>query len=454
MAVWSVIPFSLASKERRFGAEFWMPEYLDPLRQDRNWVPIGELVKSCQYGISREMNEEGIGVPIYRMNEMDDLFLSTPAKNVIVSDSEYKEFQLSIGDVLFNRTNSFKFVGRTGILKDPIDAVFASYLIRLLPDTACLLPEYLTVYLNCPTGIAQVKRRAMESINQTNVSASEIKKVPIPLFPLTFQEEIAAIVDQAAELRRHAKRFYQRAEEELLDELRLSQLDLSSDLFGVRTYAETAELKRFDAEHFQPIYWRITNLCRKYEGGYQEIGDLMESITNGVESRYFVEYGVPYIRVGDMQNLRINTVSAEKIPQEEAQALLPKIRLKVGDVLTARSGSIGQAVVVTKPDIDSVLSSHLMRLRLRNDSPIQSTYLALFLSSFPGVKQILMHSNGGIVPEISQPNLKRIVVPILSKQAQERITNLVFNSHEAEDESKRLLEKAKQTVENMIIGRV
>lgn len=448
--VWSEISFSRALQEQRFGPEFWRPEYLSVLTTSNNWTPIGDLLVRCQYGISREMNEESVGVPIYRMNEMDGLFLTIPHKFVNVSPLEHDEFRLSVGDVLFNRTNSYKFVGRTGILKEPSDAVFASYLIRLTPDESRLLPEFLTVYLNCPTGVAQIKRRAMESINQTNVSGSEIRAVPIPLLPMAFQRRIAEIVDRAAQARSAGLAAHKKAETQLLDELKFLDFQYPETQHTVRTFSDTVFAGRWDAEYFRPAYWQIRSVCQSYSGGCLQLGEIAQSITNGVESRVFVEDGAPYIRVGDMRTLRIDSRSAEKIPMTESHSLLPKVRLKVGDVLAARSGSIGQAAVVLASDLNSVISSHLMRIRLRDDAPIHGTYLALFLSTLPGVEQVFMNGNGGIVPEISQPNLRKVLIPVPPPKWQTRVAQLISEAHHQEDSAFELMREATDILEERL----
>ncbi len=70
------------------------------------------------------MNEENIGVPMYRMNEMDKCFVKDAKKYAIVSEKEIENYLLEMDDVLFNRTNSYEFVGRTGILKHEVNSVF------------------------------------------------------------------------------------------------------------------------------------------------------------------------------------------------------------------------------------------------------------------------------------------------------------------------------------------
>lgn len=450
MAVWSRVSYSEALSEDRFGAEFWKPEYLEPLKRDRNWHLIGDLLKGVQYGISREMNEIGIGEPIFRMNEMEDLFLSTPEKSVSLSKEEYDVFSLSPGDVLFNRTNSFKHVGRTGILKEPLRAVFASYLIRLIPDTRRLLPEYLAVYLNTPTGIAQIKRRAMESINQANVSGSEIRKVPIPLFPVPFQRSLASIVDKAAEKRTESKKIYAQAEQLLLSELGYRDLDLSPTLVYKRRFSETCTASRIDAEYFMPKYYRLLERIDQNRYTNVELSSLIAPIKNGFDSREFSEEGLPYIRVGDIKDGRIESENAKRIPIQWAD-VKKDIRLRVDDVLLTRKGSYGNAAFVRPGQEESVISSEIMLLRLKSKA-IRPEYLTVYLNSPVGFNQVERHVHGVAFYSISQNDLAALRILLAPEKLQERIAKFVQNSDKARDESHHLLEEAKHMVEDAVIG--
>ena len=77
---------------------------------------IGNYLIKSQYGISQDMNLDGKGYPIYRMNEIHDMLCDLyTEKYVDIDVATMHKYLLNDGDVLFNRTNSYDFVGRTGI---------------------------------------------------------------------------------------------------------------------------------------------------------------------------------------------------------------------------------------------------------------------------------------------------------------------------------------------------
>ena len=129
-------------------------------------IRLDDILILKQYGISTSLTEEPTGVPVLRMNNLvegevsySDLKYSTdPATvNLLLND----------GDVLFNRTNSVDYVGRTAIYRQKGTPVsFASYLVRLVPNPTILLSEYLSLWLNDAANQIRVKQLATIGVQQ------------------------------------------------------------------------------------------------------------------------------------------------------------------------------------------------------------------------------------------------------------------------------------------------
>jgi len=183
------------------------------------------------------MNEDKIGYPIYRMNEIHNLLCDLDVnKCADITKTELETFVLRDKDVLFNRTNSYEWVGRTGIYyqNDDIKRVFASYLVRLIPNTKLLLPEYLTTYLNTKYGMWDIKRRARQSINQTNVNPEEVKEMEIPLLNMDLQNDIANNLQSANKKRVLSQNLYSSAESYLLECLGMTDFAADTEARKIR----------------------------------------------------------------------------------------------------------------------------------------------------------------------------------------------------------------------------
>lgn len=265
----------LENKDYRIDSGFYTKALI--INSNLEYKKIGDCLISSQYGISIAMNEEGIGCPIYRMNEIHNLLCDLDVnKCADITQDELETFKLHDKDVIFNRTNSFEWVGRTGIYyqNDNIDRVFASYLVRFIPNTDILLPEYLTTYLNTKYGILDIKRRARQSINQTNVNPEEVKCMDIPILEMDIQKHIAQKLQDANKKRIISQQLYISAESYLLKCLGMTDFAANPDAYNVKTLKESfLETGRFDAEYYLPKYEDYCSLVQSYANGYEPLGD-------------------------------------------------------------------------------------------------------------------------------------------------------------------------------------
>jgi type I restriction enzyme S subunit len=205
-------------------------EGLPAIPEGWEWVMVDALAPTVEYGISQAMNKEGPGVPILRMPNIDPGQLTFDDLKYLAH--EYKGFPdmyLKPGDVLFNRTNSAKLVGKTAVYHggDPSPCTFASYLIRIQP--ICFEPDLLAHFINSPFGDVWLSDARSQQVGQANVSGSKLKELRIPLIPETEQREIKRAVEDELTLLRSMAARVSSAEMSLE---RLSSSMLSSALSG------------------------------------------------------------------------------------------------------------------------------------------------------------------------------------------------------------------------------
>ena len=144
------------------------------------------------------MNEGGIGYKIFRMNEIVQrrMFDGGQMKCADISVEEFAKYRLNPGDVLFNRTNSIEHVGKTGLFDLAGDYCFASYLVRVVPDPAKVLPEFLVLMMNSAAFQAEAKGKASKSINQANINATIMRNIKVPTPSLAEQKRLVAKVQK------------------------------------------------------------------------------------------------------------------------------------------------------------------------------------------------------------------------------------------------------------------
>ncbi len=164
---------------------------------DCSMVSFEDLCVRMQYGLSVPLNTDGIGTPCFRMNEIPGGVATDRGamKRADISAEDLSKYRLNRGDLLFNRTNSFEHVGRTGIFDLAGDYVFASYLIRLEIKRELADPRYINAFMNSSRFQEGIKSRASRAVNQANISASALAGYEIPLPPLEEQQRIVAEIE-------------------------------------------------------------------------------------------------------------------------------------------------------------------------------------------------------------------------------------------------------------------
>ena len=152
---------------------------------------LAVFVPSAEYGISTSLGESGY--PVLRMNNVLDG--EAELSDLKFTDAPVPEhLWLRNGDVLFNRTNSWEHVGRTGIWRGQIEtATFASYLVRLNPHPDKLLPEMLNFWLNWERIQIAIRRQATPAVQQVNINPTNLRSIPAA-FPRNLDEQTAITV--------------------------------------------------------------------------------------------------------------------------------------------------------------------------------------------------------------------------------------------------------------------
>jgi restriction endonuclease S subunit len=160
---------------------------------------IDALATTVQYGLNEAMNEAGTGYKIFRMNEIVQrrMFDSGQMKCADISAEEFAKYKLNRGDVLFNRTNgSIDQVGKVGIFDLDGDYCFASYLVRVIPDPAKVIPQFLCLMMSSETFRAEARGQAVKSAGQININATKMRSIKVPAPPLAEQKRLVAKVQK------------------------------------------------------------------------------------------------------------------------------------------------------------------------------------------------------------------------------------------------------------------
>ncbi|MBK9926306.1 MAG: restriction endonuclease subunit S [Anaerolineales bacterium] len=175
-------------------------------------VTLREVATGFNYGTSAKSQRSG-NIPVLRMGNIQDGKLDWNDLVFTSDKDEIEKYKLVKGDVLFNRTNSPEWVGKTAVYKDEQPAIYAGYLVRVKCGDE-LLPDFLNYCLNSPMGRDWRWRVKSDGVSQSNINAQKLADFEFELPPVEEQTEIVRRVEKLfAYAERLEARYYSASEQ-------------------------------------------------------------------------------------------------------------------------------------------------------------------------------------------------------------------------------------------------
>ncbi len=454
MAVWSEVNNRRLTNDIRLDAEYYQPQYLaldDRLSgsQSEPWGGIRGTFVSGPFGsdfiVSSLVDESP-----YRYVRGRDVkpFFLLDDQNCYMSHTHFQalaKHHLRPGDLLISVVGTLGNVA--AVTEDVGEAIFSckSTCFRSLE----LDPYYLCAYLNSAVGRAYFRRLTRGHV-QTGLNLADLRTIPIYRPSPALEQDVSGLVRRAYASRQRGKHLYSGAEAELLERLKLVPFDLPQALSYVRRFPEVQSAGRMDAEYYQPKYYWLQSALSSCGYRTRRLGDLIHPIRNGCDIRDFVDGGVPYIRVGDVVDGRIETDRMRVNPMDP-RVVNKRLRLRPGDILFTRKGTYGNAAVVRSGQEDAVISSEIMLLRLRDDQLLPD-YLAGYLNSPVGYHQVERRVHGVAFYSITQADLASVDVVVAPQELQEELQAMLTDARRCYIEARELLREATSLVETRVLS--
>ncbi len=213
---------------------------------------------------------------------------------------------------------------------------------------------------------------------------------------------------------------------------------------NIKNFSESfGKTGRIDAEYYQPKYEEIIEKIRSFEN--KNLGNLVE-IKKSIEpgSSAYQEEGIPFIRVSNLTKFGLSNPEIHLNKNEFSDTIKPK----KDTILLSKDGTVGIAYKVSE-DMEAITSGAILHLEI-NNSKILPDYLTLVLNSKIVQLQAERDSGGSIIQHWKPSEISEVLIPILEKSTQEKISSLVQESFLLKKQSEELLELAKKAVETAI----
>ncbi|WP_080697923.1 restriction endonuclease subunit S [Aeromonas hydrophila] len=257
---------------------------------------LGE-VSVINYGYTESATSDPIGPKFLRITDIQDSGVNWDDVPFCQIDATgLKKFKLAQGDIVFARTGAT--TGKSFLVINPPEAVFASYLIRLRLQDISLLPEFVSLYFQSKEYWDAIRAGSSGSA-QGGFNASKLAALMIPVPPLPEQQRIVAILDEAFETiaaaRANAEQNCQNARA-LFESYLQSVFSQRGDGWINKPLSELCDIKHgfaFKSEYFtnEGDYTLLTPGNFFETGGYRDRGDKQKFYSGDIPQGFLLEAG-------------------------------------------------------------------------------------------------------------------------------------------------------------------
>ncbi len=179
-----------AEKEKEASEEI-KPSYLSKMFEsisgECSSKSISEICHRPQYGYTASSTIDKVGPKMLRITDIQDgdvIWDNVPY--CLCSDEDYKKYELQNNDIVFARTGAT--TGKSFLIKNPKNSIFASYLIRLKIANKEVLPDYLYLFFQSQVYWNAILKDSRGGI-MPNFNAEMLSKLKIPTPSKSIQEK-------------------------------------------------------------------------------------------------------------------------------------------------------------------------------------------------------------------------------------------------------------------------
>jgi hypothetical protein len=306
--------------------------------------------------------------------------------------------------------------------------------------------NYLFLYFKIPF-VAKLLDRYTTATEYPAVNWNDVLNIPVYLGDEKFQAKISFLVDKSFVLLEQSRFLFFQAENLLLEELGLKDFKPKYEKTYTANLSSAFSAHRIDAEYFQPTYDEVVEKIKNYKNGFSKLLKHVENVKPDFDPTKYPEQTFSYVELADI-DASIGVIrSMSEVKGEQAPSRARRILRRDDVIVSSVEGSLEKVALVSKEYEGSLASTGFFQFRSRKILPE-----VLLVLSKGTVLQIQLKKAcaGTILTAVPNESLKRILIPILPNEFQQKIASLVRQSHEARRKAKELLDEAKRKVEKAI----
>jgi type I restriction enzyme S subunit len=299
-------------------------------------VPLREVCESIEYGYTASSTSEPVGPRFLRITDIAQERLDWESVPFCeIEPKKLAKHRLRTGDIVIARTGAT--TGWAKFIKDPPDAVFASYLVRVQP--AASVDARFVGFVVESQVYKDFIQQHMGGAAQPNANAQVLTSYEIPCPPLPVQRRIAGILSAYDELMENSQR-------------RIRLLEAMARAL----YREWFVHFRFPGHEKHP---RIVSPLGDIPQGWEvkKLGDLTAYLNRGLSPAYGDNGDSMVINQKCIRDQRLNLEPARR----QTKPVTPDKRVRFGDVLINSTGvgTLGRVAQVYQDLGECTVDTHV-----------------------------------------------------------------------------------------------
>jgi len=423
-----------------------------------------EIVKSLNWEYLQDLSASRIsqgptpvygkvGVACLKSKHTSDLITDIPNDEQDLVDDvwahEKDAFKVQAGDLVITRKGSGT-IGRVSVFFEKVRRNTDDSLFKVTVDKAD--PCYVASFLRSFTGERLLEKGVYGSTGQLSLSSMHIRKLPIYTPDLVAQAYIGNKVRQA----------------ELLREWTGSLEENISNVFSFLTFEKPVQRKswkvesdvvnsfRLNPKQYDPVVLGVINQAKKKGIELSPLSSLIggRKIAGGATPKgaNYPSEGVLFARVQNVKPYRLDLSDAVFIDMETDKEL-SRSRCEENDILLAITGYPGSTSLIEKDDLPVNTNQHSVRFNVKGNV-VDAAYVVAAMNSEFVELQVNQLAIGATRDALDYPSVGKLLIPILTNDLQNKISNWLKLANGAVKNSQKLTQAAKYLVEALIEGHI
>lgn len=356
-----------------------------------------------------------------------------------------ERYEISNNQVVFSIAGT---IGRVFVVKDIPEGkrvILTENCAKLLPKDDFVLPEYISLLLNCDFVQKQIEQNRIQT-TIPKIGLDRIAKLKVPEIPsLNIQQKIVSLYQDAQTIRhskiQEARLLLDSIDDYLLEVFHISRKLIHGELPLVQRLSSIIG-GRYDPQQFHSERVKMIEQIKK--GNWRRLKDVVTNVKTITSS---ISQGDIYI---GMEN--IDGETGEYISSDEKTSISSAAQFKEGDILFPK----------LRPYLNKVYRAQFSgccstEFHVFEAHDIHPDFLTIILRSNMILAQTKHLMTGNTLPRLQATDIENLIIPYPDIKIQEKIVNDISKAKDKarllKDEGNAILKETKQAIEKQILER-